>query len=94
MLGTWVSCLFAKGIIIMNKNKKKEILNILIIFLELDKSVDYDVKFEKDLLDSLDKINLLILLEEELSIELSIIELYKCETLGDLCDLCIEGEHD
>lgn len=50
--------------------------------------------FYKDDLDSFDKMNLLVLLEEFSERELSITEVFECELISDICNLCFDRSLD
>ncbi|KWX81161.1 hypothetical protein AMQ84_00785 [Paenibacillus riograndensis] len=74
----------------MNKisTKRKEIFEVLSEYLMLSEGSNEETDFDKDKLDSFDKINLLIILEEYSDNEISIMDLFECKKIGDLCDLC------
>lgn len=69
---------------------KKEFYEFLKETLELEQCNQVTL-FNKDDLDSFDKINLLISLEELYKSEISIIELFECETMGDIYNLCVKN---
>ena len=70
------------------------ILMILKEAMGCETDLTMDMEFQKEELDSIVKVQLLIMLEEYLERELSIVDLFKCETIGDIVNMCyIEGEN-
>ena len=69
--------------------REKDLMEALKEFLEME-DLNKESIFEKDKMDSFEKMNLLVLLEEYSMKELSIIELFQCITIGEICKLCFE----
>jgi len=78
------------GVFMSLEMNKKAVINTIKDFLDINDVCDGEIPFDKDSLDSLGKINLMILLEEEFSIEISIVEIFESKTLGDLADICLK----
>lgn len=72
---------------ITNKNKD-ELLDVLKDYFE-DSEITTESIFDKDKMDSFEKMNLLVLLDEYSGKELSIIELFECDSIGDIIEVCI-----
>lgn len=70
--------------------KADELFDVLSQYLMLPEGSTEETAFDKDKLDSFDKINLLIILEEYSNREISIIDIFECDKIGDLCKLCLQ----
>lgn len=69
---------------------EEDFIFLLKEYLKEDSTVDLSEKFKKEQLDSIDKVNLIVFLEEFTGKEISVIELLECETLNDIVRLSYE----